>query len=249
MILTVILNCASEPANLPVFEAANTSDTLIKFVQHPILEVAILGKLALSFLIPTLTNEQYALLKLTHDEAEHLVAEISKAACSSDLRTDDHSVVELLTFLLNFTKQSGTVVLQGNDDQQKRKVSSFFMTFKQRINVSESNTQKLVDLGIMKILESLINKAAANVTEKSLELVWNLLHDDTTMKLISPLVSNILANIHFEASTCAKSLILCIQWLIGGANKSGKIEYLQTDLTTLGIARYSLKIVYVISSA
>lgn len=225
MILTIILNCASEPANIPVFEAARVPETIIKFAYHPVLDVAILSKMILSFLLPILTNEEYAMLKLSHDEAGHLVLDFSKAVASSDLRTDDHSAIELLAFFLNFTKQLGTSSLQGSDGQQEKKESNFQINFKQRMKVSVSNIQMLVNLGIVKSLESLMTRGAtvdSILIEKSLRLLWNLLHDETTMKLISPSVSAILAGIHFEVNTCVKSLILCIQWLMGNASTSGK---------------------------
>ena len=208
-----------------MFEASRIPETMITFAHHPTLEVAILGKIILSFLIPALTNEQYTALKLTQDEGAHFVSEFSEAVASSDSRTDDHSMVELLTFLLNFTKHIDTVSLQENDGQQVRKDSSFLANFKQKIKVSASNIQTLVNLGILKSLESLIVKGATidSITlEMSLHLLWNLLHDEATMKSISPLVSTLLASIHFEVSTSAKSLILCIQWLLGNVSKSGK---------------------------
>lgn len=222
MILTIILNCANESANLPMFDVACVSETIIKSVHHPVLDVVILSKITLSFLIPILTNEQYAVLTLTHNEAEHLVLEFSKAVASSDLRTDDHSAIELLMFFLNFTKQFG---LQVNNSQQGGKASNFLTDFKQRIKVSTSNIQLLVNLGILKSVESLMIKGAtvdSILIEKSLHLLWNLIHDEATMKFISPSISAILDSVHFELSTCAKSLVLCIQWSIGGASKSGK---------------------------
>jgi len=224
MILTIVLNCANEPVNVPVFEAAHVPETLVKYVQHPILDVVILSKLTLGFLIPILTNEQCALLKLTHAEAEHLVLDFSKSIDSSDLRTDNHSVVEHLTFFLNFTKQFGAVVLQDDDSQQKRKDSNFLINYKQRMDISASNIHILVNLNIVKFLDMLITTATVDsiVIEKSFQLLWNFLHDEAIVKLISSLVSGILASVHFEASAHSKSLILCIQCLLGDANKSGK---------------------------
>ena len=225
MLLTIMLNCASEPANLPVFEASHVPETIITFAHHPTLEVAILSKIILSFLVPTLTNEQYAIVKLTQEEGSHLVSELSEAVTSSDARTDDHSLVELLTFLLNFTKLTDTISLQENSGQKERKDSSFLINFKQRFKVFTSNIQMLVNLDIMKILESLIIKGATidSITmEMCLRLLWNLLHDEATVKLISSLASTVLASIHFEVSDSAKSLILCIQWLLGEVSKSGK---------------------------
>lgn len=224
MILTIILNCANEPSNLPMFEAAHIPETIIKFAHHPVLDVAILSKMTLSFLIPALTNEQYAMLKLTNDEAGHLVLELSRAVAAPDLKTEDHSLVELLTFFLNFTKQFGTVPLQENAGQQERKDSTFLVNFKQRVKVSESNIQIFVNLGTVKSLESLLIKGStvdSIAIEKCLHLLWNLLHDEATMKLISTSVSAILDGINFEISTCAKSLVLCVQWLIGNVSKSG----------------------------
>ena len=225
MILTILLNCANEPVNLPMFEAAGVPEIIIEFAHHPMLDVAITSKMILSFLVPILTNEQYAILKLTNDEAEHLVSAFSKAVASPDLRTDEHSAVELLTFFLNFTKQAGTSLLQGNNGKQERKDSNFLSNFKQRIKVSASNIQMLVNFGIMKSLESLTIKGTtvdSVITEKSLHLLWNILHDEATMKLISSSVLAILASIHFEVNTCIESLILCIKWLTGNTNKSGK---------------------------
>ena len=224
MLLTIILNCANEPSNYPVFEASHVPDTLMKFTHHPALEVAILGKMILSFLLPILTSEQYSVLQLTQDESEHLIIELSKSVASSDLKADDHSVEELLTFLLNFTKQITTVSLQENDDQQERKESNFLINFKQRIIVSTNNIQSLTNLGIAKSLETLMTMGAAFnsvVIEKSLHLLWNLIHNEAVMELLSSLVSTLLANINFEVSTSAKSLILCIQWLLGCVKKSG----------------------------
>lgn len=226
MLLTIMLNCASERANLPVFEAAHVPDTIITFAHHPTLEVAILSKIILSFLVPTLTDEQYAIVKLTQEEGSYLISELSEAVTSSDARTDDHSLVELLTFLLNFTNPIDTISLQESGGQQERKNSSFLINFKLRLKVSASNIQTLVNLGVMKILESLIVKGATidSITvEMCLRLLWNLLHDKATVKLISPLVSTVLASIHFEVSNSARSLILCIQWLLGEVSKSGEL--------------------------
>lgn len=235
MILTILLNCANEPVNLPMFEAAGVPEIIISFAHHPMLDVAIISKMTLSFLVPILTNEQYAILKLTNDEAEHLVLAFSKAVASPNLRTDEHSAVELLTFFLNFTKQAGTSLLQGNDGKQE---SNFLMNFKQRIKVSASNIQMLVNFGIMKSLESLMIRGAtvdSVIIEKSLHLLWNILHDETMVKLISPSVLAILSSIHFEVNTCAESLILCIKWLTGNANKSGKYNVALIRMTIYGI--------------
>ena len=224
MLLTIILNCANEPSNYPVFEASHIPDTIIKFTHHPSLEVAILGKMILSFLLPILTNEQYFVLQLTQDESEYLVTELSKSVASSDLKADGHSAIEVLTFLLNFTKQITTVSLQENDGQPERKESNFRINFKQRIKVFTNNIQVLTNLGIVKSLESLMAMGAAVdsvIIEKSLHLLWSLIHNETVMKLLSPSVSAMLANIHFEVSASAKSLILCIQWLLGCVKKSG----------------------------
>ena len=234
MLLTIMLNCASEAANLPVFEASHVPGTMITFAHHPTLEVAILGKIILSFLVPILTNEQYAIVKLTQEEGSHLISELSETVTSSDAQTDDHSLLESLTFLLNFTKPIGAISLQENSGQQERKGSNFLINFKQRLKVSASNIQTLVSLGIIKILESLIVKGATigSITiEMCLRLLWNLLHDEATVKLISPLVSTVLASIHFEVSNSAKSLILCIQWLLGNVIKSGEL-LLQRLVTT-----------------
>ena len=226
MILTILLNCANEPMNLPTFEAAGVPEVIIKFAHLPVLDVVIISKMIVSFLVPILTTEQYAILKLSNDEAEYLMSNFSQSVASSDFRTDEHSTTELLAFFLNFTKQTGTSLLQGDENQQERKVSNFLMNFKQRMKVSASNIHMLVNLGIMKALESLMIRGATVdpvIIEKSLHLLWNILHDEVTMKSISPSVSAILASIHFEeVNTCAESLILCINWLTGNANKSGK---------------------------
>jgi len=209
-----------------VFETANILPELTKIVQCPIQDVSITSKIILSFLTPILTNEQCLCLSLSSDEAAYLFTTFSKALQSPDLRAEGHSVKELLTFLINFTTQFGTIVESVGSGQQKQKYSIFYAEYRKRKNVSSKNIKMLIDLGLIESLGKLValETIESPLMEQALQLLWNIAHEEATLPVISSAVSKILSIPHVEAST--NTLMQCIQWLLGRADQSGNILYL-----------------------
>ena len=226
LILTIILNCATQPCNIPVFETANILTELTEIVQCQVLDISITSKIILSFLTPILTNEQCLCLSLAPDEAEYLVTTLSKAVLSPDLREDGHSVKELLHFLINFTTRLGADIENIGSGQQKQKYSNFHAQYKRQKDVSTKNTEMLINLGLVDSLEKLVvlETIDSPVMEEALQLIWNLVHEEAALPVISSAVSKILSTPHVEAG--ANTLMQCIQWLLGGADKSGNLTSL-----------------------
>jgi len=227
LILTIILNCATQPCNIPVFETANILTELTEIVHCPIQEVSITSKMIMSFFIPILTNEQCPYLSLSQEEATYLLTTLSEAILSPDLRADGHSVKELLNFLINFTTQLGTIVESKDSVQHKQKYSIFYVGYKRRKNVSSKNIEMLINLGLIESLGNL-KTMESSVMEQVLHLLWNIVHEEASVPMISSAVSKILRIPCVEAS--ANSLVQCIQWFLGGADQSGNILILCTSI-------------------
>lgn len=222
LILTIILNCAAQPCNIPVFEASSILPELTCIIQCPVLDVSLTSKLILSFLAPILASEQYLALSLSLDEAKDLSTTLSKAVMTPDLNADGHSINELLCFLINFTKQIGVTV--ESMGQQKQRQSNFHTQYSRHKDVSTHNIKMLISLGLLGSLEKLvtIETIDSTVLEQCLHLLWNIVHEEAMLPVISSAINKILNTPQVKAGT-KTDLILCIQWLLGGADKLGNL--------------------------
>ena len=228
MILTVILNCANEPSNLPVFEASDAAERIIPYLQCPIFDIAFLGKMILSYLTSHLTNEQFLYLELEAEEAEYLVSLFSKAVEAPDFRAEGNSITEILKFLINFSRLYGEEIEEDVDDKQlKKKMSNFKSNYRKRKGVSHNNIQMITVVGILSPLETLLAlpNIDPSVMVQTLQLLWNLIHLDSFVKAMSSSLRETITCLQCPPDPEIQSLVLCIRWLLGDLDKEGKIHH------------------------
>lgn len=187
------------------------------------------GKMILSFLTPCLTNEEFLLLELEPQETEHLISMFSEALSSPDMRAEGTSMEEVLKFLINFTKPLAED--QGkHDDQIKEKASKtsvFQINYAKRKQVLQNNVKSCVNVGILTCIESLLVITTVDsgsvVMEYALQLLWNLLHLEYTINMISTSLREVLNTLQSSSSSAVKSLVICAQLLLKGLDNCGKI--------------------------
>lgn len=186
------------------------------------------GKMILSFLTPCLTNEEFLLLELEPQETEHLISMFSEALSSPDMRAEGNSMEEVLKFLINFTKPLAED--QRKDDVQSKekglKTSVFQINYAKRMRVFRNNVQSCVNVGILTCIESLlvITTIDSNsaIMEYALQLLWNLLHLQSTINAISTSLREVLSTLQSSSSSAVKSLVICVQLLLNGLDNCGK---------------------------
>ena len=224
--LTVILNCVNEPSSLPVFEACNAAECIIPYLQCPIFDIAILGKIILSFLTSHLTNEQFLYLALEIEEAEYLVSTFSEAVEAPDLRAERNSITEILQYLINFSRLHGEEVREDDDKQLKRKTSNFKSDYVKRKDVSHNNIQTIAVLGIFSSLETLLGlpNIEHSVMAQALHLLWNLLHVDSLARALPSSLREIVLGLKPPPDSEVQSLVLCVWWVLGYLDKEGKVD-------------------------
>ena len=208
-----------------MFEAANAARIITSYVQCPIFNISILGKIILGFLKPHLTNEEFNFLELDSEEAAYLVTSFSDAVASPSLRSEGSSVDELLQFLVNFTQPCGKK-LDENQSKKGYTPSQFSLDYAKRKELSQKNIQSIVALEILSPIEKLLSRSGdvhSQAIEKCLHLAWNILRSNSAVEVFPPSLREHLPSL---ISTCpaVESLVLCIQWLLGVVNKSGKLH-------------------------
>lgn len=232
LILTIILNCAKESSTLQIFEAANAAQIILPYVECPIFNISILGKIVLGFLKSHLKNDQFMYLELDPEETTYLVTLFSEAVESPSLRAEGNSIDEILQFLINFTQPCGksTEEMKKQDESHSKKASQFSLEYRKQMELSYNNIQVAVTFGILSSIEKLLNRKGLGPqqTDKCLHLLWNLLHLNSIVNDLSSSFRESLHNLpdRISASPDTKALILCIQWLLGEIDKNGKFLYL-----------------------
>ena len=211
-----------------MFEACNAAERIIPYIECPLFDISILGKMILSFLRPHLTNEQFHFLELKAEEAEYLVSLFSKAVEAPDLRAEGNSIAEVLTFLINFSRQCGQDVEDQIDMQpSKKEVSSFKANYDKRKCVLQNNVQIIAVYGILIPLETLL--ALPNndplVMAQALQLLWNLLHLDSIVKAFPSSLKEVVQHLQPSPDSGAQSLVLCVRWLLSDLDKKGNTYY------------------------
>ena len=190
--LEVLINCASDPSNLPAFNTCyDRSDAIISVL--PLTHgqnssIALSSKMFLSLLNPLLECEQLGTLKLSRTEATACVSLLNIAFVTPHHMVQGSTLLTLLKVMIRLTHEYHRKCVKTMDEKKWKKWKRCSDYEQKLLSVSielKSNIQLLVEGGILWVLERILNSSLRDeIKVTAIQLLWSLAHSGTAKPLI-----------------------------------------------------------------
>lgn len=181
----MLINCASDSANLPAFNTTfSQSDVIVSVLplthgQQPVL--AHCSKMLLALLSPLLDHEQLRALKLIRNEANSFISLLNEAIANPHHLAQDSSLLTILRCIIWFTHEHNR---KGTN--LDKKVYSEYQKVLDSVSLElEYNTQLLLEEGLLSVLKHVLKlDSQQELQSVAMRLIWCLSHDNSAKTTI-----------------------------------------------------------------
>ena len=228
----MLINCASDPANLPAFNTTfNQSDVIVSVLplthgQQPVL--AHCSKMLLALLSPLLDHEQLRALKLTRNEANSFICLLNEAIENPYHLAQDSSLLTFLRCMIWFTHE-----YNRKGTNLDRKVCSDYQKVLDSVTLElEHNSRLLLEEGLLSVLKCVLKlDSQQELQSVAIRLIWCLSHENSTRTAILK-DPDIIRAIKCVSSPELSVTSYCTLYLLG-FQSSGKFQGLIVSLCFL----------------
>lgn len=174
--IKVLIMCASNPSNLPVFNSSfSQSDIIISILpltHGQCSDLALHCKVLLALLDPLLDCNQLSALKLNRSEANACVSLLSRAVIAPDHVWQDLTLLTLLRAVIWFSHE--------HHNQDPKLMSRDCSQYEEKLVLISSelkaNIQLLVEEGVLSVIEDALKLNNQDVRVTAVRLLWCLVH-------------------------------------------------------------------------
>lgn len=217
--LKPLINCASDPSNLPAFNSIfSQSDAILSLLplthgETP--DLALHSKMLLALLNPLLDCEQLRALKLTRDEAGTCVSLLRKAVEHPYHLAEDFSLLTVLRALVWFTHEFS----RQDKSSGKKPCSAYESKLVSVLQELRCNIELLVKEDVLSVVKAVLKLSGEEeLLATAARLLWCLAHDTAAKAQIlsdNEIVQALQEIEKHHSSPKLKLASHCALWLLG----------------------------------